>query len=105
MALPVHQNSWYQPIMKKSTKKPKKSPAKKARRAKTGRPKTTGAGQPMVVRMHEPQLKAIDGWIRDTGISRPEAIRQLVDWALVHVKPKEEPINVVKRAREAELRR
>lgn len=89
--------------MKKSTKKPKKSPAKKAK--KTGRPKSTGAGAPMVVRMHAPQLKAIDGWIRDTGISRPEAIRQLVDWALVHVKPKEEPINVVKRAREAELRR
>ena len=64
-----------------------KSKLKRATK-KVGRPKSTGAGVPQVVRMHEPQLKAIDGWIRDTGISRPEAIRQLVDWALAHTKPK-----------------
>jgi hypothetical protein len=40
----------------------------------------------MVVRMHATQLQAIDHWIRDTGISRPEAIRQLVGWALEHTK-------------------
>ena len=60
--------------------------------------------------MHEPQLKAIDGWIRDTGISRPEAIRQLVDWALENSKPKppaaeDPPITIVKRARDNEMRR
>jgi hypothetical protein len=89
-----------------------KSTKRKSKRApkKSGRPKSTGAGTPMVVRMHDPQLKAIDGWIRDTGISRPEAIRQLVDWALENAKkqaepPPDPPINVVKRARENELRR
>jgi hypothetical protein len=66
----------------------KKSPPKKKKKAKvkTGRPKSTGAGTPMVVRMHEPQIAALDGWIGEAGLSRPEAIRQLVDWALVHVK-------------------
>jgi hypothetical protein len=49
---------------------------------KAGRPKSTGAGAPMVVRMHDPQIKQIDRWIGDSAISRPEAIRQLVDWAL-----------------------
>lgn len=39
-----------------------------------------------MVRMHTMQLKALDQWIRDAGISRPEAIRQLVDWALQHTK-------------------
>jgi len=92
--------------MSKVKKTVKKSPAKK--KAKIGRPKTTGAGVPMVVRMHEPQLKAIDGWISDTGLSRPEAIRQLVDWALENAKksaapppPADPPIHIVKRAKEA----
>jgi len=39
----------------------------------------------MVVRMHKPQLKAIDRWIGDSGVSRPAAIRQLVDWALEQI--------------------
>jgi hypothetical protein len=43
---------------------------------------TGGAGQPMVVRMHNPQIKELDDWIGDSDISRPEAIRQLVGWAL-----------------------
>jgi hypothetical protein len=43
-------------------------------------------GTPMVVRMHDPQIEAIDLWIGDNGLSRPEAIRQLVKWALEHVK-------------------
>jgi hypothetical protein len=49
-----------------------------------GRPKTTGSGQPMVVRMHDPQLMAIDRWIKAQGedISRPEAIRRLVELGL-----------------------
>jgi len=36
--------------------------------------------------MHAPQIKALDLWIDDTGISRPEAIRQLVGWALEQTK-------------------
>ena len=36
----------------------------------------------MVVRMHDPQLREIDEWIGDMDISRPEAIRQLVSWAI-----------------------
>jgi hypothetical protein len=64
--------------MAKVNKRIKKPPAKK----KIGRPKTTGAGTPMVVRMHQPALDALDRWIRDSNISRPEAIRQLVKWAL-----------------------
>jgi Arc/MetJ-type ribon-helix-helix transcriptional regulator len=49
-----------------------------------GRPKTTGSGQPMVVRMHNRQISAIDSWIAMQGedVSRPEAIRRLVDLAL-----------------------
>lgn len=36
----------------------------------------------MVVRMHTEQIKALDGWIGKAKISRPEAIRQLVSWAM-----------------------
>jgi hypothetical protein len=45
-----------------------------------GRPKTTGAGQPQVVRMHDQQIAEIDAWIamHEFQISRPEAIRRLV---------------------------
>ena len=75
---------------------------------KPGRPKAGGAGAPMVVRMHKPQLKALDTWIGASDISRPEAIRQLVTWALDHGKtqaPVEAPLNIVKRVRENEARR
>ena len=47
-----------------------------------GRPKTGGPGLQLLVRMHKPQIEALDRWIRDSGISRPEAIRQLVNHAL-----------------------
>jgi hypothetical protein len=38
----------------------------------------------MVVRMHDRQISAIDAWIKVQGedVSRPEAIRRLVDAAL-----------------------
>jgi hypothetical protein len=51
---------------------------------KMGRPKTTGPGEPQVVRMHDEQLEAIDDWIEAQGekISRPEAIRRLVEIGL-----------------------
>ena len=86
----------------------RKSKAKRKKPVKTGRPKSTGAGAPMVVRMHKPQIKAIDGWIGDSDITRPEAIRQLVTWALAHTKPKEPtevPVNVMQKNRDRELRR
>jgi len=89
--------------MAKSSRATKKQPRKT-----TGRPKSTGAGAPQVVRMHDPQLKEIDEWIGAAEISRPEAIRQLVTWALAHTKPKppaDPPLNIVRRARENELRR
>lgn len=61
----------------------KKTPNKKIERR--GRPKTTGTGEAQFVRMHKPQLDAIDSW-RSASISRPEAIRQLVAWALGHTQ-------------------
>lgn len=56
--------------------------AKKSERKKLKRPKSSGIGTPVMVRMHAPQINALDNWIRDTGISRPEAVRQLISWAL-----------------------
>lgn len=67
----------------------------------------------MVVRMHDPQLSAIDNWIGDAGLSRPEAIRQLVDWALEHAKqaaaavliPEDPPaMTMVRRVKQGEMR-
>jgi hypothetical protein len=51
---------------------------------KMGRPKTTGPGEPQVVRMHDEQIAAIDEWMNAQGekISRPEAIRRLVELGL-----------------------
>ena len=52
--------------------------------AKMGRPVTTGSGEPQVVRMHGQLLEALDEWIVEHGekISRPEAIRRLVELGL-----------------------
>ena len=52
--------------------------------SRIGRPKTTGTGLPMVVRMHDRQIVAIDVWIKAQGedVSRPEAIRRLVEIGL-----------------------
>ena len=48
-----------------------------------GRPKTTGLGTGILVRMHD-QLDALDAWIKkqDDEPSRPEAIRRLVELGL-----------------------
>jgi hypothetical protein len=56
----------------------------KRSKPKIGRPKTTGPGQAQVVRMHDQQIAAIDAWtaMQDTEISRPEAIRRLVELGL-----------------------
>jgi hypothetical protein len=54
------------------------------KKAKIGRPETTGSGQPVLVRMHKHQLVAIDAWVvaQKDAITRPEAIRRLVDLGL-----------------------
>ena len=57
----------------------------KKSKAKMGRPKTTGPGQPQVVRMHDRQIASIDNWIamqEGAEMSRPEAIRRLVELGL-----------------------
>lgn len=52
-----------------------------------GRPITTGSGAAQLVRMHEEQIAAVDDWREKRDISRPEAIRQLVELGL-KAKPK-----------------
>jgi hypothetical protein len=56
----------------------------KKSKPKIGRPNTTGPGQAQVVRMHDQQIAAIDAWVvlQDAEISRPEAIRRLVEIGL-----------------------
>jgi hypothetical protein len=48
-------------------------------------PPATGQGEPVVVRMHPPHLKALDAWIAEQGApfaTRPEAVRRLVEIGL-----------------------
>ena len=88
--------------MAKSTRR------KRGTKKNRGRFKPTGTGIPTMVRWQPDKLAAIDGWISDTPISRPEAIRQLVSWALENVgkkEPVEQPLNIVRRARENEAQR
>jgi hypothetical protein len=50
-----------------------------------GRPKTTGPGTGVLVKMHDQHLDALDSWITkqgEPGLSRPEAIRRLVELGL-----------------------
>jgi hypothetical protein len=50
-----------------------------------GRPVTTGKGTLIGVRLLDEPLAALDGWIarqKDSDLTRPEAIRQLVDLGL-----------------------
>lgn len=51
---------------------------------KRGRPKTTGRGQAVIVRMHDDSLDRLDAWIakQREPMSRPEAIRRLVEAGL-----------------------
>src|ERR1700678_1286560 len=51
---------------------------------KRGRPKTTGRGEGILIRLHSPQLAALDNWIsqQDGAPSRPEAIRRILGEAL-----------------------
>jgi hypothetical protein len=52
-----------------------------------GRKKTTGPGEPVLLRLHPPLTNAIDEWAKqqDDNPSRPEAIRRLVERALAGV--------------------
>lgn len=70
--------------MSRSIRDIKKSNAKGPKRPKMGRPRTTGTGTPTLVRLHDQQLVAIDAWIaaQNGAISRPEAIRRLIDLGL-----------------------
>jgi hypothetical protein len=48
-------------------------------------PPATGKGEPVVVRMQPPQLKALDDWIskqKPPFPTRPEAVRRLLETAL-----------------------
>lgn len=58
-----------------------------------GRPKTTGRGEGILLRLHKPQLVALDGWIAtlSDSPSRPEAIRRLVDRGLADKRPPHSP--------------
>jgi Arc/MetJ-type ribon-helix-helix transcriptional regulator len=52
-------------------------------------PPATGKGEPIAVRMHPPQLKALDAWIAQQEPpfpSRPEAVRRLLELALANSK-------------------
>lgn len=51
-------------------------------------PAPTGQGKPVQVRLHEPQMKALDAWRARQAEqpTRPEAIRRLVEMALKREK-------------------
>ena len=54
-------------------------------------PPATGKGEPILVRLQPAQLAALDAWMgrQDAQLSRPEAIRRLVEQALaVSQQPK-----------------
>ena len=42
----------------------------------------TGKGTPILVRLHEPALSALDAWRNVAELTRPEAIRRLLERAL-----------------------
>jgi hypothetical protein len=74
-------------------------------KTKRGRPKTTGQGAGIMVRAHDEFLSSLDAWItkqKEQGLSRPEAIRRLVELGLtvrVH-KPKQAPADRLARSKE-----
>ena len=47
-------------------------------------PPATGKGEPILVRLQPAQLAALDAWMgrQDAQLSRPEAIRRLLEQAL-----------------------
>jgi hypothetical protein len=51
---------------------------------KRGRPKTTGRGEALLLRLHKQQLAKLDAWTKsqDDNPTRQEALRRLIDLAL-----------------------
>jgi hypothetical protein len=43
---------------------------------KRGRPKTTGKGTPVTIRLHAPELTMLDEWAAANGCTRADALRQ-----------------------------
>src|SRR6478752_5172015 len=74
---------------------------KKTRR---GRPKTTGRGEGIMLRLHPPLLHALGSWIanQEPRPSRPEAIRRLLERALATAVPSG-PAKAGSRRKAAEL--
>jgi hypothetical protein len=56
---------------------------------KRGRPKTTGRGEGILVRLHKHQIDALEHWMASLvpAPSRPEAIRRLVEIGLSGTQP------------------
>jgi hypothetical protein len=52
-------------------------------------PPATGKGEPILVRLQPAQLAALDAWMgrQDARLSRPEAIRRLLEQALAVAQP------------------
>jgi len=50
-------------------------------------PLPTGKGTLVGVRLQPDLLKALDGWAKLSNISRPEAIRRLIERGLTHARP------------------
>jgi hypothetical protein len=69
-----------------------------------GRPVTTGTGTTIGVRMLDAPLAALDSWIdkqREPDLSRPEAIRRLVELGLtIKTKAKQPSVARAHRAKE-----
>jgi hypothetical protein len=65
---------------------PVKTPPKKRR--KPGPPRTTGPGEQVVVRLHQPLLGFIDEWrfTQNGELSRAEAIRRLATLGVKQVQ-------------------
>jgi hypothetical protein len=72
---------------------------------RVGRPKTTGLGTGILVRMHDGNLGVLDAWIskqKESGLTRPEAIRRLVELGLT-IKMKAKQPAPARAARAKEL--
>jgi len=71
-----------------------------------GRPVTTGTGTTIGVRMLDALLAALDSWIdkqKESDLSRPEAIRRLVEIALKSETPSKPIARPGRRSRAQEL--
>jgi hypothetical protein len=51
-------------------------------RRRPGRPKTTGPGEQIVIRVHEPMLSRIDWLAQESEATRAETVRRLIEQAL-----------------------